>query len=218
MTDANNNMSKSIFSVKLSKEQAKEFFGGQLPDPVQNPQKPGFQMNTQAISYSIATAIGLTVLLAMFLSWSGLGAVIKPMERGNLTFSEEARANWPVLAEAEESWKAGHLDRALEQMNSVLNKTLTSDPVTAKQIYISKLIAFLVQERHTQVLRFAEFLHGKFEKDDLFQADVFFFRAHAYYYLDQYGNAINSFDQTVLRGGRFSNQAQDYINELKEID
>ena len=205
------------FKMKLSKEDLKKI----QEQAGMKPQKGNNRFSNLSISY-ISSLIGLFILILLvvgiILSYFGVGTIIDPLESGHLDLQSQANQEWPVLKEIEQEWNTGNiqqavltLEKAADDMESRGNQTLL------KKVHLANLKGLIILEKYGDALRKSQALQVKFKNDRAYLADVYYYKAHAYYYMRRYLNAIESFDRAINNGTIYMEKAEEYSSEIRGL-
>jgi len=209
---------KEKIQLNIPKEQLQKLAGSQTKKPDSN---SGNRFKNLSARYIATILGGFMVLLTVFgiiLSWMGVGKIIEPLKPAPIYFNEQITSAFPVLAEAEADWNNGNLDQAITLMNGITEGlSLDEQKITAQKIDLTNLKYALIQENYSKALKIAQNMQAKYRDDAQFVGDVYYYKAHAYYYQKRYIFAVDSFDQAIRKGTRFEDNAHIYIQEIRDL-
>lgn len=205
----------------MSPDEAREFFGGELPQAYRNiPQQSGggFQIDRRALAYAMVAFLLFLGSLMLYFKLTGATQVIEPMEAGTIELvSREYPEVNSELQTISNRWNAGDLEAAVSSINTIIEDAKEQSSDLAKQLYLLKIKGMVVQEKNAQAARFGQYLQSQYPNDEMFLAEVYWYRGHSYYYRKRYYDAINAFDQVVLLGGTHADQAQQYLDKIRDV-
>jgi len=205
------------FKMRLSKEDLKKL----QEEAGIGPEKRKSRFSSLSITY-ISSLIGLFIfiflLVGIVLSYFGVGTIIHPLEAGTLKFQSSNVQEWPVLREAEQQWNGGDiqeavltLEMAVEEIEGRGNQSLI------QEIHLANLKGLIILERYGDALRKSQALQVEFKTDRAYLADVYYYKAHAFYYLKRYLNAVQSFDKAINNGTTYMDKAEEYSSEIRDL-
>lgn len=205
------------FKMKLTKEDLRKLqergrFG---------PQKSNSRFGSLSITY-IFSLIGLfifiLILVGIVLSYFGVGTIIDPLEKGRLQFQNAQIQEWPVLREAETEWNSGNIQEAVLVLEKAVDEIEDSgNQSLIKKVHLANLKGLIIVERYGDALRKSQALQVEFKEDRAYLADVYFYKAHAYYYMKRYLNAVESFDRAINNGTTYMEEAEEYSSEIRGL-
>lgn len=204
------------FKLQLSKDDLKK-----LNEQMGKGPKRNSRFGNLSVTY-IASLIGLFIiillLVAIVLSYFGVGTIIDPLEAEPLNFESSSIQEWPVLKKAEQEWNTGNIQQAVILLEEAAdNIEGRGNKPLLKTVHLANLKGLVILEKYGDALRKSQALQVEFENEQAYLADVFYYKAHAYYYMKRYLNAIESFDKAINNGTTHMEKAEEYSSEIREL-
>ena len=205
------------FKMKLSKEdlqKLQEQAGG-------GGNSSSNRFSNLSINY-ISSIFGVVILIllviSIILSYLGVGTIIDPLEAESLDLQSQANQEWPVLKKIEEQWNTGNVQQAVLTLEKAADDIEGSGNQTLlKKVHLANLKGLIILEEYGNALRKSQELQVKYTKDRAYLADVYYYKAHAYYYMKRYLSAVGSFDRAINNGTKYMQKAEEYSSEIREL-
>ena len=209
---------KSRVKLRMSMEEARELFGGELPQAVPKPQKKkGIDIDYKAISLAIVVAAVIFFLLALYFSMTTGKNLIEPLQATPITIAPVPEKYSRPVNEIQAYWNQNEITRADNAIGAILNRVQEDDEELAKRLFLLRLRARVIQKDYEQAQQLAQVLRSTYRQDQQVMAKVMWYRGLCYYYQEQYYQAVSMFEQVAGADVEMSERAAEYAEEIRSF-
>ena len=199
-------------------EEARELFGGELPQAVPKPsKKKGIDIDYKAISLSIVVAAVIFFLLVLYFNLTTGKNLIEPLQATPITIAPVPEKYSQPVNEIQTYWNQNEIARADNAIGAILNQVQEDDQELAKRLFLLRLKARVIQKDYEQAQELAQVLRSTYRQDKQVRAKVMWYRGLCYYYQEQYYQAVSMFEQVAGSNVEMSGQAAEYAEEIRSF-
>ena len=199
-------------------EEARELFGGELPQAVQKPpKKKGIDIDYKAISLAIVVAAVILFLLALYFNMTTGKNLIEPLQATPITITSVPEKYSRPVNEIQTYWNQNEVARADNAIGAILSRVQEDDEELGKRLFLLRLKARVIQKEYEQAQELAQVVRSTYRQDQKVIAKVMWYRGLCYYYQEQYYQAVSMFEQVAEAEVDMSDRAAEYAEEIRSF-
>lgn len=210
---------KKNVKVRLSMEEARELFGGELPQAYRKPppEKKGIKIDYASISLSVLVTIIIFIGLVIYFDQTTGKNLIEPLEATPIQLNDFPDQYRQEANEIRTYWNQGNIGEANTAINNLLQQVRGREASLAKRLYLLKLRARMIEQNYEGAQELAQFLRTTYSNDEEYLAQVMWYRGLSYYYKGEYFQAVSMFEQVAEAGIEKSDKAARHAEDIRSF-